>query len=47
MSQLPAVAQWAGLVLLLIGGWLVGPGVGIATTGAVLLLVGLYNEAPE
>lgn len=45
MSQLPAVAQWAGLALIIIGGFLVTPGVGVAAVGGALLLVGILNES--
>ena len=44
MSQLPGLAQWAGLALLVLGGWLYSIPTGIATTGAALLLVGLAND---
>ena len=45
MSQLPALAQWAGLVLIIIGGFLAGPGFGIAAVGAVALILGIFNES--
>ena len=44
MSQLPALAQWAGLALIIIGGFLTGIGPGIAAVGVCALLVGLFNE---
>jgi hypothetical protein len=47
MSQLPALAQWGGLGLIVIGGWLADPALGIAASGVALLLLGILNEAPE
>ena len=47
MSQLPALAQWAGLALIIIGGWIVGPGFGLVATGAAILIIGVANETPE
>lgn len=44
MSQLPALAQWAGLVLIIIGGFLTGVGPGIAALGVSALIVGFFSE---
>lgn len=46
MSQLPAVAQWAGLAIFVVGGFLAGIGFGLAALGAVLVVVG-YTAEPE
>jgi hypothetical protein len=48
LSHLPGLAQWAGLALIVLGGWLYSIPTGIAATGTALLLVGLANdETPQ
>lgn len=44
MSQMPALAQWAGLALIIIGGFVTGVGPGIVAVGVTALLLGIYNE---
>jgi hypothetical protein len=47
MSQLPALAQWAGLALIIVGGFLTGIGPGLIAVGTAALLVGYLNEAAQ